>query len=706
MRFYRVLALLFFLFATGVEAEGVELNWPREIETQKYLLTIYQPQLESFKANVLQGRMAISIKPVDAEMLFCAAWFVAKMDTDLDEKTAVLNTIEITNIHFPDIEDKGNIEGLTNLLENKIESWDLKMSLDRLTASLADIDGFQTNSVMLNNDPPDIYYRTTPTVLVTIEGDPILKKMENSGIDYVVNTAFFIVGFSGRKEYYLNGGGLWYRSEKVTKGWEYTAEAPEQIRKLSEKNSIKEKVEPPKEADGKIPEILVVTKPSELILTDGEPEYQAIEGSSLLYVKNSESEILMDVKTQLYYISLAGRWFTSKTLTEGSWKFVEPGDLPKEFASIPEKSPMSTVRVSVPGTQEAQDVLLEQSIPQTATVDRKTTTVKVAYDGKPKFEKIKGTEVSYALNCDKTVLQIKGRFYCIDNGIWFVSEKPTGPWIVSDIRPEEVDALPPDSPVYNVKYVYIYDSTPDVVYVGYYPGYCHSYVYGGVVVYGTGYWYRPWYHHYYYPRPCTWGFGVHWNSHTGWGFSFGFSYGWVGWGFHPYPHRYWGPRGYHRGYRHGYDDGFRHGARAGYRAGKWGSERPVQFNNINVYNNQKTGIIKTRDVKASITSKKNEAVLRPSTKPNNLFSDKDGKIYQRAKDGNWAEKTNRKNIQQINPDKELQQRKKTIENKQSVREVPRQQLNRSHQNRVRGEQRINRSRAGGASRGRGVGRRR
>ncbi len=54
-------------------------------------------------------------------------------------------------------------------------------------------------------------------------------------------------------------------------------------------------------------------------------------------------------------------------------------------------------------------------------------------------------------------------------------------------------------------YVYVYDSTPEVVYVGYYPGYTGSYLYNGCVVYGTGWYYRPWHGRYYYPRYRTWG---------------------------------------------------------------------------------------------------------------------------------------------------------------------------------------------------------
>jgi hypothetical protein len=96
--------------------------------------------------------------------------------------------------------------------------------------------------------------------------------------------------------------------------------------------------------------------------------------------------------------------------------------------------------------------------------------------------------------------------------------------------------------VYNVTYVHIYDSTPEVVYVGYTPGYFWSFPYYGVPVYGTGWYYPPYYGPIYYPRPPTWGFHVGYNPWTGWNYGVSWSNGFfsigVSWsggygGYHP-----------------------------------------------------------------------------------------------------------------------------------------------------------------------------
>lgn len=700
-----VLLLIYFVLAQSlfVFAQDGELGWPREIETKDGIVTLYQPQLDSFNNDVLEGRMAISIKPKDEEMIFCAVWFKGKMSTDFDERIVTLEKIDIPRIHFPDMDDQEKIDKFSGMLVKEIESWDVQMDLDRLVASMGEVEDLKKLSVQLNNDPPDIYFRTFPVSLISIDGDPIMKDIENSELEYVINTAFFIVREKGKSQYYINGGKFWYVSKDIIAGWEETKSVPSDIKKLAEDNLTDEEPDSISASITEAPELIVVTKPSEVIITDGDPDYQSIDGTALLYVKNSESDIIMDIYTQEHYVLLAGRWYHSKTLEDGDWSFAEPEDLPDDFNLIPEESDMSSVRASIPGTPEAQDAMLEQSIPQTATVDRATASVEVKYDGNPEFKLVDGTDVYYAANTDKQVLRINNKYYCVDEAIWFVSDNATGPWVVSDTRPDEVNELPPSSEVYNVKYVYIYDSTPEVVYVGYYPGYTYSYVYGGVVVYGTGYYYYPWYGVYYYPRPVTWGYGVHWNPYTGWGFHVGFSYGWVRWGFHPYHRRYWGARGYRHGYRHGYRRGYHHGARAGYRAGYKAGSRNA---NRNVYRNRSSGVKNTGNVRRSQSQVTRNNKARASSKPNNMYADKKGNVHQRNKDGSWSQKSNKRSGSKTQPSTRQSQTKPKSGTGSASKSQNKSQLNKSYQSRSRGNQNASRSRSSG-SRGRsGGGRRR
>lgn len=685
---------------TNATSEPV-FSWPLEFEAEKEtVVTLYQPQLESFKENILEGRMAVTIKPKDEEMIFGAVWFDATMSTDTENRTAYLDRINIGKTHFPDIVDDDDNIKFAATLSTEIESWNIEMSLDRLLASLAEVEDLKQLSDKINNNPPEIYFRSSPAILLMIDGEPITKTDEKSKLEYIVNTPFFIVKEPKSGYYYINGGPFWYTSKEITTGWEFTKKVPSKIKKFAESQNKEDGADSVANSYSEAPELIVETKAAELILVDGDIDYKPVEGTSLLYVSNSESDIIMDISSQKHYLLLAGRWYQSRSLEDGDWKFEEPDALPPDFENIPVDSEMESVRASIPGTPEAQTALLEQSIPQTATIDRKTAKVEVTYDGDPKFETIEGTSMSYGVNTEKTVVLIDNVYYCIDNAVWFKSEKATGPWEVSTERPDEVDEIPPESPLYNIKYTYVYDSTPEVVYVGYLPGYSYSYVYGGVVVYGTGYYYRPWYGHYYYPRPVTWGYGVHYNPYTGWGFSVGFSYGWMGWGFHPYHRGYWGYRGYHAGYRHGYRRGYHHGARAGYRAGYNAGRYHA---NRNAYSNRSSGVKNTSN-RARTNNINNKA--RPTNKANNMYAGKQGNIYQRDnKTGNFQNKSNAQQRPSQRPSTGQQPSTRPSQQpstrpsqpstrpsqQPSTRPSQNQQLNRSYQSRSQGTQNYNRS---------------
>jgi len=636
----RVLVTFIILISSfNVFAADEEAGWPREIEKKGYKIIFYQPELEYYddNDNILQGRMAVSIKEKNGEPIFGAAWFKTFVNTDFDTRTVSFEDVEFTDAKFPDIEEE-QIEKLKKIVTKEVGKWDLVMSMDRFMVSLDEINNPGDVMDNYNNTPPKIYYRSEPAVLIMVDGGPTLKPTDDSKLMYVVNTPYLMVLDSKKGKYYLNGGEWWWESEKVESGWKQIKKPPKNVIKYSEEVRKGEDTELDSAAMklDKAPEIIVSAEPAELITTDGELEMASVEGTELLYVKNSESDILMHVKSQQYYALISGRWFRSGSLKKGEWVYVSPDRLPDEFQKIPEDSEISSVRISIPETQESKEAILENTIPQTAEVDRKTATVKVTYDGDPQFEGIEGTDMAYAINTDKSVLLINKTYYCVDDAIWFVSPNPTGPWEVCVEVPEEVNDLPADCPLYNVKYVYVYDHTPEVVYVGYTPGYYGSYIHHGVVVYGTGYYYRPWYGAYYYPRPVTYGYGVHYNPYTGWGFSVGVSYGWISFGYRPYYRGYWGPSGYRYGYRHGYGRGYHHGYRHGYQAGRRagyaagyrrGQQQP---RSSNVYRNRTNGV-KHTGTRGSVDRSQ---APRRSNNPNNVYSDRNGNVYKRDNSGN------------------------------------------------------------------------
>lgn len=618
-----------------------QLTWPREIQTSStdHEITLYQPQLETLKQNILEGRMAVSIKDQEGDLIFGALWFKAVLDTDKSARTAVFDNFQIPAVKFPDIEDEAKIEKLKKIIIDDILGAELVMSLDRIIAGVENVETQDGLNEQLNNKAPNIFFRSSPTVLVYIDGEPILEKVENSKIERIVNTPFFIA--KRKKDYYINGGKFWYTSQDIlSNSWVETTKVPSDIEKLAKEQIDSEKTPEEMEEITTAPKIIVVDTPSELIVTSGKMKYEPISDTSLLLVSNTENDVIVDINSQLHYVLLNGRWYASESTDDNTWEFVEPTSLPEDFKNVPSNAQeFQAIRASIPGTEEAQEAILENYIPQTATVERGAATVNVTFDGDPKFEKIEGTNMAYAVNTSFSVLKVDSKFYCVESAVWYEADNPKGPWSVSTERPEAVESIPPDNPVYNVKYVYIYDSTPEVVYVGYTPGYYHSYVYNGVIVYGTGYHYRPWYGSIYYPRPVTFGFGVHYNPYTGWGFSVGISFGWFTHAHFHHHHSYWGPGGYTHGYRHGYHRGYHHGYHNGYAAGY----ARGRYDSRNIYHHQ-TGIKRNTHNTAQRPSVSHRANLNNSSKRNNIYADKNGNVVQRNPNGDWERKSNSKAV--------------------------------------------------------------
>ncbi|MGL6266992.1 MAG: hypothetical protein ACRC2O_03675, partial [Chitinophagaceae bacterium] len=504
--------------------------WPKEITGSRYKIIMYQPQLDSLNGYILTGISAFSVTPKGkTDPIFGALFFEGKIDVDRDNRLYTLVSLKVLNIKFSADEHDVNLDSVKYAIQNDVVNWELTGSMDELITTLEVSTNFSDKgSELFNNNPPKIIFTTKPSVLIIIDGEPVIRDIDSTNLKRVINSAFIIFQDKSNRRYYLFGGeDAWFSSPDLRKGWTLTTVLPYELQKLmdaNKDNAQKAASVNVKDKDS-IPEIIVVTEPSELIQTGGEPVYASIAGTSLLYVSNSYDNIFKDINTQDFYILKSGRWFASKSLDSG-WRYVDPLNIPADFSKIPEGSERDIVLASVPGTVEARDAILDTRIPVMATVDRATAgkELVVEYDGRPQFEDIEGTSLQLAKNASKTVILSGFTFYALDNGVWYESPNNSGPWEVSTIRPPEVENISPGSPAYTAQFVNIYDSNPETVTVGYTMGYTNSFVCNHTVVYGTGIHYTPWIGTVFMPMPMTWGFGMHFNPW--WGWSMGWGMGW------------------------------------------------------------------------------------------------------------------------------------------------------------------------------------
>jgi len=519
-------------------------KWPKQIADGDDTIVIYQPQVEKWEGNTLEARAAVAVESkASPQPTLGVIWLAAETDVDKDQSLVSLTNVRVPKANFPTAAEKA--DHYLQAIRSSLPTEPRLVSLDRLRGSLAIVQAQTgTRTVEVKNDVPRIYYSKTPAVLVLVDGKPALREVKGTKLLRVINTRSLILLDQSAGTSYLRLGQFWMAATDIEGAWSLAAKPPagaqtalkeatdsKQVMLLDDSNPAVQALD-----NGVTPPVFVSTSPAELLLTDGDPEFAPIDGTQLIYVNNCAANIIVDPSSQDYYALISGRWFRTKSLADGPWDYVANDKLPADFAKIPETHPKGDVLAAVAGTSAAQESVIDNNIPQTAAVDRKTAKLSVAYDGAPQFQPIEGTSLSYAVNTATPVIKIdESSLYCVQDAVWFVGKSPSGPWSVAASVPSAIYTIPSSSPLYYVTHAYVYSATPEVVYVGYTPGYYGTVVTpAGVVVYGTGYRFAGYAGpSYWYPPPWTYGNGAGfaWGAFTGFAFGFaaGTAWGW-GWG--------------------------------------------------------------------------------------------------------------------------------------------------------------------------------
>ncbi|HEY2582104.1 MAG TPA: hypothetical protein VGI43_09860, partial [Mucilaginibacter sp.] len=288
-RFIGIGFMILFVFS----ALQVRAQWPKYIPLKNGgKITLYQPQSEKLEGDKITGRAAVSIKKsAKGEPVFGAIFFVATIATDKDSRTATLQSLYIKNAKFPGVIDTAKLNTFAKLVETEVPKWNLEISLDAVITSIKQENAAVTND-KFKNDPPEIIFRTKPTALIILDGEPKIQKDKSLDADRVVNTPALI--FKEGDQWNLYSGGLWYKSSSVLEGWKRYKSLSDKVKKIDEQIKKKEKensdgktaTTPPEQTD-----ISVSKVPAELLQTKGEPEYKSVQGTSLLYMSNTTSDI-------------------------------------------------------------------------------------------------------------------------------------------------------------------------------------------------------------------------------------------------------------------------------------------------------------------------------------------------------------------------------------------------------------------------------
>jgi hypothetical protein len=493
--------------------DAPEPLWPRLFTSGDAVFATYEPLVDSWRSDKLEAHAAVEVYPAGTTTpTYGVVSFEAPTQTDRERGVVTLGDVRVVRARFPTAKDRegvylGALRG-AELAEAKTVTLD---RMERLVAYGASRGTVPSQPV--KNDPPAIVVSDRPAMLVLIDGAPRLG--EEAGVRRVINTRALLV--SDRGSFYLWVGDRWLRAKAAEGPYAEARDVPASLDAARSRLSAAQTVDLHGDEAERMREglrVIVATKPTELIETAGAPIYERIDGTTLSWVRNTDADVLRDDATGKAYVLLSGRWFRAPSLS-GPWTYAAGADLPRTFANIPRTHREARVLSSVAGTPEAEEAAIAATIPKMATVDRGRGHLAVIYDGSPDFQPIEGTSapMTYAVNSATPVIATSdGMYYAVENGVWFVATSPSGPWTIATSVPDAVYSIPVSSPVHYVTYVRVYGYSPDYAYVGYTPGYLGAIYTDGIVVFGTGFVYRPWIGRAWYGRPRYWAPAWRWHG--------------------------------------------------------------------------------------------------------------------------------------------------------------------------------------------------
>jgi hypothetical protein len=518
------LAILILGIATVAAAQ--DPGWPRQITKPGGTLVYYQPQVDSWQNySLLDWRMALTLTPTGGQKVIGAITMQGNTTINTDDHLVYINNLRITNAYFPSL-NEAKAANMKQLLQTFLPPT-VTVSLERVVAYMnkpATVKGVQ-----LDDTPPTIYVSQRPAILLSVDGQPVMGKIEHTDLKFVVNTQWPLFFDQSSSSYYLFAGQVWMTAANLSGPWARTTNLPKDMKKLPKMQQwegLKNVIPPPQTPNAIVPAVYYSTSPAVMILFNGPPVYKSIPDTQLVYASNTESPVFVYSPTNQVYLLTAGRWFSSGSL-HGPWTYASMS-LPGDFKNIPVNSPVGGVLASVPGTSEAMDAVLIAQIPTTMTVNPTTAAenARVTYFGMPQFAPIPGTSLSYATNTTSKVIQVGSSYYLCLQGIWFVSSNAEGPWQTATSVPQVIYTIPPSSPVYNVTYVTQTTTSDGNVQSSYTAGYLGAFVVGAavgaVVASGTGYYYPPYFYYpayggypMYAPYAATYGAVPYYNTRTG-----------------------------------------------------------------------------------------------------------------------------------------------------------------------------------------------
>ena len=277
-------------------------RWPKTAQLDGATYTIYQPQLDSWDSFNLAAHAAVSVLPPGSEApAFGVLKLTAKTKVDRLARTVYFTDTTVQAAIFPSAPNWA--ASYQQAFQALFVKGPLTVALDRVEAALAVLNAQnQAKSVPVQNPVPQFVFSTTPAVLVTVDGDPAWRKIAGTSYERVLNTRPLLLRDGSDTSISISSTDSSRRRDSPAHGRsQHSSHPTSQGRYRSWRGGAVDLMEGPvDEKTAKKPSlaagapgVIVVTKPTELIVTDGAPDWVGLDGTgSLLYAKNTDANRL------------------------------------------------------------------------------------------------------------------------------------------------------------------------------------------------------------------------------------------------------------------------------------------------------------------------------------------------------------------------------------------------------------------------------
>jgi hypothetical protein len=482
----RIGLLVLLVVSIGAGEERDEDGWPRLLTFDDgSRLVLHAPQIKGWRDfKSLEALLAATIELPDAKReAFGTIRLRAATEVDHRRGVALIREPEVVEVNFPAL-GPDQLKRARSVVERAARVGTEEVALDDVIPGAATGSG-EVREVAVANTPPKVIVSRKAALLIVFAGAPEYVPIEGTDLLLALNTPSLLFKHAKTGWHYLFGWGSWIKARDLKGRWVPAPTLPSTFNKLPDEplwSGLKKYIPGKALPAADVPVVHVATEPTELLVTFGEPNFEPIPDTNLMYLANTESDVFLHSKDGLYYWLVSGRWYR----TQGTDRPLEfcTDKLPADFARIPADHPAGRVLASVPGTPAAAEALFANGVPRKATVKRADVKLEVSA---PAFVGVTGAAgVEWAPDADLDVFRVGDRYYACSDGLWFASAKASGQYELADAVPDALYAIPPEHHAFNVTYVRVASSDAESVTYAHTAGYYGSYASGGVVVWGTG----------------------------------------------------------------------------------------------------------------------------------------------------------------------------------------------------------------------------